>query len=85
MSAGNGRIQLLGHKSPKPSKAEVEQQMADDIAAIAKAAVIPVVEHYMMQLPALVAQMLADAFAAQGMTLKPPPKPDVTDTVAEPQ
>jgi len=88
---GNGRIQLLGdHKSARPTKAEIEQQMAEAVAKIAEAKAIGVCEFYLTQLPELVARMLADAFAAHGLELKPPPTlptapTDPTDTVAEPQ
>ena len=70
---GNGHIHLLRDRQPKKP---TNQQMADDIATIARAAVIPVIEHYMTQIPGLVAQMLAQAFEAHGLELKPPPKPE---------
>ena len=82
---GNGRIALLGdHKLARPTKAEIEQQMAEAVAKIAEAKAIGVCEFYLTQLPELVARMLAEAFAAHGLELKPPPTLP-TDTVAEPQ
>jgi len=76
---GNGRIALLGdHKSARPTNAEIAHQMAESVAEIAEAKAIKVCEFYLTQLPELVARMLAEAFAAHGLELKPPPEnPDV--------
>ena len=88
-SNGNGRvISLNDHRKRQPTRAEVEQKMANDIAniaaAAAKEAVIPVVEFYVRQIPGLVSEMLAQAFAANGMTLQGPPSAEpVTSEVPE--
>jgi hypothetical protein len=77
---GNGRIQLLNdHKSARQTKAELEKQMAENIARIATEAAIKVSEYYMQQVPQLIASMMA----AAGIEVKPPAP--VTDTIAEPQ
>lgn len=86
---GNGHIHLLGdRKSAKPSKAETDKQMVDAVQNIAivaaRKASIEVCEFYLNQMPELVAKMLAEAFQAQGMELKPPPV-TLTDTTMEPQ
>jgi hypothetical protein len=69
---GDGRIALLNdHKSARQTKAELERQMADNIARIATEAAVKVSEYYMQQVPQLIASMMA----AAGIEVKPPPAP----------
>lgn len=79
MSAGNGHVRLLDRQPPKPTKAQ-QDEIAKAMELLARNAatdqVKDIVEYYFAQIPELVgkmvATMLAEAFAAHGMELKPP-------------
>lgn len=73
MSAnGNGRIHLLDHQKPQSTKAEREKAEVAFIEARVREISREVAEHYMAQVPGLVATMLGEMLHANGMTLKAP-------------
>lgn len=81
----DSRIHLLNNGISDRQKKKVGAQNAtlDELAALGnqlrldtQAETITVCEHYMSQIPELVAHMLGDAFAAHGIVLQPPPQTD---------
>ena len=77
---GNPPKILQGHLTPMPSKAKRNEEIAASLEELARSAatdqVREVVEWYFAQIPELVARMLAQAFAANGLEFKPPPPRD---------
>lgn len=85
-SNGNGRIHLLDRQAPQLTKAQQQdadaRRMADSIEQIAELIAVRVAEHYFKQVPGLVATMVGQILAANGMTLKPPPEWEQVPAIA---
>jgi hypothetical protein len=78
--SGAGKLLLANGRSPaKKSGDLVTKQQVEDFV---ERYVDQHIEHYMRQIPELVATMLAKAFEANGLTLQGPPKEQPQDGTA---
>jgi hypothetical protein len=76
-NTGAGKLLLSNGRSP--AKKSGDYVTRQQVEAFVTAYVDAHIEHYMRQIPELVATMLATAFEANGLTLQGPPESVPTD------
>ena len=78
-----GHIPILGdHKKPRPTKAEQEAAAIAQVDAKVRQIACEVAEHYMAQVPGLIAHMVGEMLHANGFQLKAPESWKDTPAVA---
>jgi hypothetical protein len=78
-----GHVHLLGdHRAPRPTKAEQEATNLKAVEDRVRAIATDVAEHYIAQVPGLVAHMLGEMLHANGFALKAPESWKATPAVA---